>query len=155
MNVLKIMVPLDGSAAAEASLPVAITRAKETAGARVVLVRAVDPNALPRVRGGDARTRAMGEAAEYLQKIAWRLRRDGLERVGRAVWLAPFSTALAEAVRTVKPDLIVMSAWCGHGQESLVTAVSKVMLDASTSRPEVIVTSGHPESEHDLARSPA
>jgi nucleotide-binding universal stress UspA family protein len=106
---MKIVVPLDGSAEAEGALPEAIKRAKENAGARLVLVRAVDPGTVPAIAGSDAQARAISEAAEYLQKVATRLRSHGVERVGRAVWFAPPGLALMEAMRTVRPDLIVMS----------------------------------------------
>lgn len=109
MKVMKIVVPLDGSAAAERALPEAISRAKQNIGAKLVLVRIVDPTSVPTSAGSDEQARAISEAAEYLETLATRLRSDGVDRVGRAVWFAPPDVAIAETIRTVKPDLIVMS----------------------------------------------
>jgi nucleotide-binding universal stress UspA family protein len=109
MKVMKIVVPLDGSTAAETALPEAITLTKQNTGAKLVLVRVVDPTSMPTSAGSDEQARAINEAAEYLETLATRLRSDGVDRVGRAVWFAPPDVAIAETIRTVKPDLIVMS----------------------------------------------
>ena len=104
---MKILVPLDGSPAAEAALPKALEFAKRSEAARIVLVRAVEPPALP---GGFsvAQVAAIDEAAAYLGSVAARLRRDGVELVGRSVSYAAAGHAILEAARTAKADLIVM-----------------------------------------------
>jgi nucleotide-binding universal stress UspA family protein len=68
MKVMKIVVPLAGSAAAEAALPEAVNRVKANAGSRLLLVRAVDPISVPPRAGSYVQARAISEAAEYLGK---------------------------------------------------------------------------------------
>lgn len=104
---MKILIPLDGSAVAEAALPKALELSRQSGAARLVLVRAVDPTTLP---GGftAAQVAAVDEAAAYLGNVAARLRRDGIDLVGRSVVYAAAGPAIVEAARTVKPDLVVM-----------------------------------------------
>jgi nucleotide-binding universal stress UspA family protein len=105
---MKILVPLDGSRAAETALPKAVGLARQNAGARLVLVRAVDPATLPGVGFTGAQVSAINEAAEYLRNVAAHLRTEGIDVVGRSVWYAAAGPAIVEAARTVNPDVIVM-----------------------------------------------
>jgi hypothetical protein len=51
----------------------------------------------------------LNEAAEYLAKVAARLRGEGVRTVGRSVWYAASGPAIVELARTVKPDVILMA----------------------------------------------
>jgi nucleotide-binding universal stress UspA family protein len=104
---MKILVPLDGSPMAEAALPKALELAKRNEAARIILLRAVDPAALPG-RFSATQVAAINEAAAYLDNVAGRLRREGVELVGRSVSYAGAGRAIVEAARAAKPDLIVM-----------------------------------------------
>jgi nucleotide-binding universal stress UspA family protein len=108
VRVMKILVPLDGSRASEAALPKAVGLARQNAGARLVLVRAVDPATLPGVGFTAAHVSAINEAAEYLRNVAAHLRTEGIDVIGRSVWYAAAGPSIVEAARTVKPDVIVM-----------------------------------------------
>jgi nucleotide-binding universal stress UspA family protein len=101
----KILVPLDGSSTAEAALPRAAELAKQNGGAKLVLLRAVDPATLP---GGDGQVTAINQAAEYLRNVAVRLRNEGVDVAGRSVCYAAAGPAIVEAARTVRPAFIVM-----------------------------------------------
>ena len=107
---ITILVVLDGSRWAETVLPKAVELVRQHPGARVVVVRAVDPATVPRDGGNHARVAAMNEAAEYLGEVAARLRSEGVRPVARSVWYAAAGPAIAELARTVKPDVILMAA---------------------------------------------
>ena len=107
MKVMTILIPLDGSPVAEAALSKAVELAKRHEAARLVLVRAVDPAALPDGFTA-AQVAAINRAAEYLRSVASQLRREGIDRVGRSVWYAAAGPAIVEAARTVRPDCILM-----------------------------------------------
>jgi nucleotide-binding universal stress UspA family protein len=108
VRVMTILVPLDGSRTSEAALPKAVRVARQNAGARLVLVRAVDPATLPGVGFTAAHVSAINEAAEYLRNVAAHLRTKGIDVIGRSVWYAAAGPSIVEAARTVKPDVIVM-----------------------------------------------
>ena len=110
MKVMKILVALDGSREAEAALPKAVELVEQNDGAKVVLVRAVDPATLAGAGAADARLTAINAAAEYLGEVAAQLRKQGVRPVVRSVWYTAAGVAIAGVARAVKPDLIVMTA---------------------------------------------
>lgn len=105
----KILTVLDGSRWADAVLRKAVELARQYPGAKVVVVRVIDPATLPRDGGNETRVAAINEAAEYLAKVAARLRGEGVRTVGRSVWYAASGPAIVELARTVKPDVILMA----------------------------------------------
>lgn len=110
MRIARILVALDGSPDAEIALPKAVELVKQSAAAKVVLVRAVDPATLAGKADSDMRVAAINEAAEYLGDVAARLRSGGIRPVTRSVWFAGAGHAISEVARTVRPDLIVMTS---------------------------------------------
>ena len=116
MRIARILVALDGSPDAEIALPKAVELVKQSAAAKVVLVRAVDPATLAGKAGNDVRAAAINEASEYLSDVAARLRSEGVRPVTRSVWLANAGQAISEVARTVRPDLIVMTS--GHRDDA-------------------------------------
>jgi len=107
---MRILAVLDGSRWAETVLSKAVELVREHPGAKVVVIRAVDPATVPGDGDHEARAAAINEAAEYLDKVATRLRSEGVRPVGRSVWYAPAGSAIVQLGRTVKLDVILMAA---------------------------------------------
>ena len=80
MKLEKILVPLDGSALAEAVLPRAVELAKDS-GAKVELLRAVEAHTIPGVDPTEAQIKVVEEGETYLADVAARLRAGGVKSV--------------------------------------------------------------------------
>src|SRR5262249_59203365 len=96
MKVEKILVPLDGSALAEAALPTAIDLATSS-GARLFLVRAAHAHTLPGVDPTDAEVKVVTEAERYLDEVKRRLAGAGGPAVDTVTWCGPPAVATVEA----------------------------------------------------------
>src|SRR4030095_12129604 len=127
MKLNRILVPLDGSALAEAALGPAMELARPS-GATLLLVRTAETSVFPGadlvaaqvdvVREAEryiarvadlvrARVEVLREAEGYLARVADRLRRDGLH-AEPSVWYGPAAAGIVEAARRRSADLIVM-----------------------------------------------
>ncbi len=84
MKLTTIVVPLDGSALAEAAVPVAVDLLGGRPGSTLVLVRAIDPR-LPGADAVGAQREIVRTAEQYLAQVAARFERPGVS-VKRAVW---------------------------------------------------------------------
>jgi nucleotide-binding universal stress UspA family protein len=115
MKLEKILVPLDGSALAEAALPKAVDMA-ESSGAKVLLIRAAEAHTLPGVDPTEAQIKVVQEAEDYLAQVGDRLAALGLKNVETSVWYGPAAYAIVEAARLNKVDLIAMTT---HGRSGL------------------------------------
>lgn len=115
MKLTKILVPLDGSALAEAALPRALELAQDS-GAKVELLRAVEASTLPGVDPTEAQIKVVQEGETYLADVAARLRAGGVQAVETSVWYGPAAYAIVEAGQLHKADLIVMTT---HGRSGL------------------------------------
>ena len=115
MKLEKILVPLDGSALAEAVLPRAVELAKDS-GAKVELLRAVEAYTIPGVDPTEAQIKVVEEGETYLADVAARLRADGVKGVETSVWYGPAAYAIVEAARLHRVDLIAMTT---HGRSGL------------------------------------
>lgn len=111
----RILLPLDGSAAAEQALPYAVAQA-ERFGAELILLRVVEP--FPHVRGlsaGDL-SRIREQTAEWTRAYLKRLANSAQER-GIAVQMATAegrpNSAILEFSETNQVDLIVI---CTRGR---------------------------------------
>ncbi|MBI2217725.1 MAG: universal stress protein [Candidatus Rokubacteria bacterium] len=116
MNVGKILVPLDGSALAEAALSRAVDIVRDCPTASLLLLRAAEA---PVLAGGDpveAQVEVVREAEEYLEQVAARARAEGAPEVSTSVWYGPPAPAIVEAAEIAKADMIVMST---HGRSGL------------------------------------
>jgi nucleotide-binding universal stress UspA family protein len=114
MKLGKILVPLDGSALAEAALWKAVELG--TTDTMLVLLRAAEAYRMP---GGDpiqAQITAVREAEEYLAAVAAKAEEAGIEHVETHVWYGPPAAAVVEAAQAREVDLIVMSS---HGRSGL------------------------------------
>jgi nucleotide-binding universal stress UspA family protein len=139
-----MLVPLDGSAEAEASLP-AVQALGQLTGARVTLLQAIEP--LTAVLGRDG-ARAAGDAAarqaaeraapRYLAAVAGRLDRAGLAAQTRVVF-GPAAATILQAAREV--DLIALATrGPGRGRRAYGPVVAAVLRDAPG--PVVLVRAG-------------
>jgi nucleotide-binding universal stress UspA family protein len=109
----KILVPLDGSPFAEAALPKAVELIRHNPKATLVLLRAAQASTLPGTDPIDAQVSVVHDAGDYLETVAAWLREDGVPGVTTSVWYGAAAPSILEAVRMLKPDLIVMST---HGR---------------------------------------
>jgi nucleotide-binding universal stress UspA family protein len=131
MKLSKILVPLDGSALAES----AIAKAMDLAGGEstLMLLRAAEAHTLPGVDPTEAQVEVVREAEEYLASVAARLKEQGIDSVETSVWYGPAASAIVDAARLRKADLIVMST---HGRSGLgrliLGSVAESVLRGST-----------------------
>ena len=116
MKVASVLVPLDGSTMAEAALPKAVEFIRQNPGASLHLLRAAEATTLPGVDPTDAQVAVVREAEEYLERVAARLRKEGVGPVKTSVWYGAAASAIVEAARVRNIDLIVMST---HGRSGL------------------------------------
>ena len=115
MIIKKILVPLDGSALAEAAIDPAVEMGRPH-GAGLLLVRAVEARTLPGVDPIQAQVEVVREAEQYVGGVARRLREGGVGTVEAGVWYGPAAATIVEAARLRRADLIVMST---HGRSGL------------------------------------
>jgi nucleotide-binding universal stress UspA family protein len=115
MKLGTILVPLDGSALAEAALPKALELA-EVSGASVLRLRAAQAQTLPGIDPTDAQVKVVREAEAYLADVQERVTRQGRIKVETSVWYDPASRAIVEAARIHKVEEIVMTT---HGRSGL------------------------------------
>ena len=139
MKEIRILAVLDGSRWAETVLPKAVELVRDLPGAKVVVIRAVDPATLPGAGGHEARAAAINEAAEYLDKVATRLRSEGVRPVGRSVWYAAAGPAIVQLARTVKLDVILMAAEHHEETGGVVEAPIAQFVRERTQIPVVLV----------------
>lgn len=111
----RLLVPLDGSPLAETILPVAEEWAKEEQ-AEVVLLRAVPAPATPGGEGAAAEAKTPEDAEAYLETVAERLARRGIERVRWGVSHEPPAAAIIEAAAREGVEMIAMAT---HGRSGL------------------------------------
>ena len=132
MKVTTILVPLDGSALAEAALAPAIELARAN-NAKLVLLRATEAHAAPLTDLTEAQVAAVRGAEEYLDSVRTRINAVELAAVDTSVWYGPPAEAIVEAARFRRADLIVMSSHGRSGVGRLVLgSVAETVLRAST-----------------------
>lgn len=115
MKLRRILVPLDGSSLAEGAIETAVDLA---AGApfTLSLLRAAEAHAFPGTDTMDMQVQVVRDAEEYLASVRDRLAKRGITDVDTSVWYGAAATAIIEAARLKKADLIVMSS---HGRSGL------------------------------------
>lgn len=111
-----ILVPLDGSAPAEAALPAAALLAARC-GARVTLLHIIERDA-PATVHGERHLRQQGEATAYLEEIRRRsfAAEAAVDSHVHEAALADVARGIVEHEGELAPDLIVM---CAHGRRGL------------------------------------
>ena len=115
MKIDRVLVPLDGSALAEAAIDAALDLGRGMAS-KLVLLRAAEAHTLPGADPTDEQVAVVREAEEYLAAVAERLAKRGIKDVDTSVWYGPAAAAVIEAAKLKKADLIVMST---HGRSGL------------------------------------
>jgi nucleotide-binding universal stress UspA family protein len=115
MKTERILVPLDGSALAEAAIDAAIDVGRDRAST-LILLRAAEAHTLPGADPTDEQVAVVREAEEYLAAVSERLTKRGVKNVDTSVWYGPAAAAVIEAAKLKKADLIVMST---HGRSGL------------------------------------
>jgi len=115
MNTKRVLVPLDGSELAEAALTAAVDLARP-AGGTVILVRAAQSRVRPGVDPVTAQIEVVQDAELYLAAVKDRVAKQGVQDVQTAVWYGPAASAIVDAVKLYKADLIVMSS---HGRSGV------------------------------------
>ena len=154
MKLDRVLIPLDGSALAEAAIDEALDLTKGSA-TTLILLRAAEAHTLPGADPTDEQVTVLQEAETYLAGVAQRLSKRGIKGVETGVWYGPASSAIIQAVRLKKADLIVMST---HGRSGLgrliVGSVTESVLRGTTVPICVVRASGAPiEIPHGLAQS--
>jgi nucleotide-binding universal stress UspA family protein len=143
MKLATILVPVDGSALAEAALPKAMELA-EASGARVLLLRAAQASSLPGVDPTEAQVKVVEEAEAYLARLKERLTTPGV-KVETSVWYGPAACAIVEAAGIHKVDEIVMTT---HGRSGLgrllLGSVAESVLRSTTTPILLIRAEGAP-----------
>lgn len=115
MTARRILVPLDGSAAAEAALPVAVDMAA-VPGRQLLLLRVVterldrDPAPL------DAPLARIREAEAYLHRVRERIAAEG-RQVATFLWQGSPAAAIVKAVPHYQIDVVVMTTHGRTGRE--------------------------------------
>jgi len=115
MKIERILIPLDGSALAEAAIDAALDLGRGRA-CKFMLLRAAEAHTLPGTDPTDEQVAVVREAEEYLAALAERLAKQGVTDVDTSVWYGPAAAAVIEAARLKKADVIVMST---HGRSGL------------------------------------
>jgi nucleotide-binding universal stress UspA family protein len=151
----RILVPLDGSALAEAALDPAVTLAGLEAGAELVLLQVVQPVAsevwIPdaalaaRLASVDLIRQREG-AREYLDATARRLEASGLMVRARVEEGDRVASAVLDAARDEQADLIVIAT---HGRSGLARLALGSVADKilRSSRTPLLVTASRSASE--------
>lgn len=116
MKIDRILVPLDGSPLAEAAIDAALDVVRDAKPPTLLLLRAAEAHTLPGADPTDEQVAVVREAEQYLAAVAGRLAKRGLHDVDTSVWYGPAATAVIEAAKLKKADLIVMST---HGRSGL------------------------------------
>ena len=116
MKLDKILIPLDGSKLAEQALTKALEAAQGAGEPTLFLLRAAEASTWPGTDATEEQVRVVGEAQEYLASVATYLARQGFRKVKTAVWYGAPASAIVEAARVEKADLIVMTT---HGRSGL------------------------------------
>jgi nucleotide-binding universal stress UspA family protein len=141
MKFTTILVPLDGSALAEAALMPAIDLARERS-AKLLLLRAAEAHTFPTADPTEAQVAAVRDAEQYLAKMRDVTRRGNVADVDVTVWYGPPAQAIVEAAQHRQADLLVMSS---HGRSGLgrlvLGSVAETVL-RSTAVPILLIRPG-------------
>jgi nucleotide-binding universal stress UspA family protein len=144
MKIKRMLVPLDGSALAEAAIDAALDLGGSPPST-LILLRAAEAHTLPGADPTDEQVAVVREAETYLAAVAERLAKRGVKDVETGVWYGPAATAIIEAAKLKKADLIVMST---HGRSGLgrliVGSVAESVLRGTTTPLCIVRAPGAP-----------
>ena len=114
----RLLVPLDGSPLAVTALAPAIALAKQFEG-ELLLVRTAMARTFPGKDPGPAQMKAIEEAKAYLETIANRLRKEGIQILTSTPYDSPAAGIVDQAIFH-QVDLIVMVVPGHKGLEALL-----------------------------------
>ncbi len=115
MNANRILVPLDGSELAETALAAAVGMARP-GSCTLVLVRAAQARVRPGVDPVNAQIEVVQESELYLAGVKDKLENQGARDILTGVWYGPAASAIIDAAKLFRADLIVMST---HGRSGV------------------------------------
>lgn len=136
----RLLLPLDGSALSERSIPFARALA-ESSGAHLILVRAAQASTFPDTDPTNAQVKAARESQEYLDGVAVDLADTGVT----CETASPYGDAadwILEEVRLREADLVVMST---HGRTSIDRWINGSVAESVLARSPVpvVLIRGH------------
>jgi nucleotide-binding universal stress UspA family protein len=147
MKIDRVLVPLDGSPFGEMALPTALGLLSNHPHAKLILLRAVTAPPLPGIDPVEAQLAVVREAEDYLERVAARLRCDGVSRVKTSVSYSSAAPAIVEAAHARCADVIVMST---HGRSGLSRMIRGSVAESvvrSTRTPVLLVSAGDVRAE--------
>ena len=112
---MKILVPLDGSRAAEAAIPVALRLAREPK-TDLVLLAVANVHASQDPAPAEPEIAPIEEARSYLETAKSHLIPD-IEGIATMVWSGSAAPAIVKAAQTYGADMIVMTTHGRTGRE--------------------------------------
>jgi nucleotide-binding universal stress UspA family protein len=115
MEETRILVPLDGSAAAEAAVPVALELARSSRG-NLLLLRVTDVRFDQEPSPVEAGLAPIREAESYLRVLRGRIDAEG-GQVGTLIWRGSPAAAIVRAARHYRVNFIVMTTHSRTGRE--------------------------------------
>ena len=136
-----ILVPLDGSALAEAALSTAVDLGGSS-GARLVLLRAVQAHTMPGADVTEAQTEVVREAEVYLGGVQRQLEARGVKGVDTSVWYGDAASSIVEAAAAQRVNLIVMSTHGRTGLKRLILGSVAESVIRGTVTPILLVRNG-------------
>ena len=146
MAMERILIPLDGSRLAEASLP-AGCRLGAATGATLVLLHVLERNAAPQIHGERHLTGTV-EAEAYLAKVAERLAADGLA-VECHAHADPVGDVAASIAIHADAHAIDLTVLCTHGaggiRDALWGSIAEQVVQHSTYPVLLVRAGGHGE----------
>ena len=144
MKISRMLIPLDGSALAEAAIDAALDL-RGGAPSTLILLRAAEAHTLPGADPTEEQVAVVREAETYLAAVSDRLAKRGGGNVETGVWYGPAAAAIIEAANLKKADLIVMST---HGRSGLgrliVGSVAESVLRGTTTPLCIVRAPGAP-----------
>jgi nucleotide-binding universal stress UspA family protein len=144
MKISRMLIPLDGSALAEAAIDAALDL-RGGAPSTLILLRAAEAHTLPGADPTEEQVAVVREAETYLAAVSDRLAKRGGGNVETGVWYGPAAAAIIEAAKLKKADLIVMST---HGRSGLgrliVGSVAESVLRGTTTPLCIVRAPGAP-----------
>ena len=134
-----ILIPLDGSTAGEAAVGVGVFLA-ERGGGRVTLLHLIEATP-PAAIHGERHLRTVAEAETYLQEVTARLVSAAVhaECHVHAPQVHDVAAGIAQHMRELAPDLIVMSVHGSHGLRRLLFGDMAQQVAARSQVPVILV----------------
>jgi nucleotide-binding universal stress UspA family protein len=126
----RVVIPLDGSPASEAIVPI-VARLTRQLSCEIVLLHAVGCFASDEGAELQRQARATQTASAYLATIAGRLRDDGFTQIRRSIWYKDPAPAIRAAATSEQVDLIAMATTGELGPTRAGTGVAAAVMQST------------------------